>query len=145
MDNPKVEVSRASSDTRTVKASTPPTPRCLVQPTPYPMKNHALIAVLLLLVPAVSVTAADASANWEEQCAKCHGADGKGQTKMGKKLKIRDYTDAAVQSAFTDEEALKALKEGVKDKGGKQVMKAVEGLSEDDLKALVQHVRSLKA
>ena len=109
------------------------------------MKNHVLIAALLCLVPAIPLSAAEASANWDEQCAKCHGADGKGQTKMGKKLKIRDYTDAAVQAAFTDEEALQALTEGVKDKGGKQLMKAVEGLSEDELKALVQHVRSLKA
>lgn len=109
------------------------------------MKNHVLIAVLSFLVSAVTVSAAGASTNWEELCAKCHGADGKGQTKMGKKLKIRDYTDAAVQGSFTDEEALKALKEGVKDKGGKQLMKAVEDLAEADLKELVQHVRSLKS
>jgi cytochrome c6 len=109
------------------------------------MKNHALIAAMLLLASAVTVSAAGASTNWEELCAKCHGADGKGQTKMGKKLKIRDYTDAAVQGKFTDEDALKALKEGLKDGSGKQLMKPVEGLSDDDLKALVQHVRSLKA
>ena len=109
------------------------------------MKNQALIAALLLLASAVTVSAAGASTNWEELCAKCHGADGKGQTKMGKKLKIRDYTDAAVQGAFTDEEALKALKEGLKDNKGKLRMKPVEGLSDDDLKALVQHMRSLKA
>lgn len=111
------------------------------------MKSHTkvIVASITFLVGSALGFAAPAAENWDNHCAKCHGADGKGQTKMGKKLKIRDYTDAAVQSKFTDEEALKALKEGVKDKGGKQLMKAVEGLSEDDLKALVQHVRSLKA
>lgn len=88
--------------------------------------------------------AADAATNWTDNCAKCHGADGKGGTKMGKKLNIADLTDAKVQAGFTDEDALKAMKEGVKDKSGKVAMKPIEGLSEDDMKALVPYVRSLK-
>lgn len=93
---------------------------------------------------AVASFAADAAGNWTEHCAKCHGATGKGDTKMGKKLGIRDLTDAAVQSKFTDDAAIKAMKEGVKDKDGKQSMKPVEGLSDGDMKALVGYVRSLK-
>ncbi len=88
--------------------------------------------------------AADAATNWTDNCAKCHGADGKGGTKMGKKLNIADLTDAKVQAGFTDDDALKAMKEGVKDKNGKVAMKPIEGLSEDDMKALVPYVRSLK-
>lgn len=88
--------------------------------------------------------AADAASNWTDRCAKCHGADGKGDTKMGKKLSIADLTDAKVQAGFTDEDATKAIKEGVKDKSGKVTMKAIEGLTDDEVKALVQHVRSLK-
>ena len=109
------------------------------------MKKHHLLTAVLFLAAASSAAAAEAKANWDDNCAKCHGADGKGQTKMGKKLSIRDYTDAKVQATFTDEEALKALKEGVKDKEGKLRMKPVEELSADDMKALVQFVRSLKA
>lgn len=105
---------------------------------------HVLAAVSSLsLVCAAS--AADSKANWDEHCAKCHGVDGKGQTKMGKKLSIRDYTDAKVQGEFTDAEALKAIVEGVKGKDGKVRMQPAEELSEDDKKALVQFVRSLKA
>ena len=63
---------------------------------------------------------------------------------MGQKLGIKDFTDAKVQADLKDEEAFKAIKEGVKDKDGKTQMKAVEGLSDDEIKALVQHVRSFK-
>ncbi len=109
------------------------------------MKMLRILAALGGLSLACSAGAADSKANWEEHCAKCHGVDGKGQTKMGKKLGIRDYTDAKVQGAFTDDEALKALKEGVKGKDGKLRMQPAEELSGDDLKAMVQFIRSLKA
>ena len=82
-------------------------------------------------------------AKFEEQCAKCHGPDGKGDTKMGKKLEIKDFTDAKVQASFKDEELLKAIKEGVKD-GEKTRMKAAEGLSDEEIKALVTYVRAFK-
>jgi cytochrome c553 len=108
------------------------------------MKTQTLIATLVLLGATSAAAAADAAANWGEHCAKCHGVDGKGLTKMGKKLSIRDYTNATVQSSFTDEEALQTLKEGKKDKNGKLLMKPVEGLPEDELKAMVQFVRTLK-
>lgn len=92
----------------------------------------------------VASYAADAKENWEKSCAKCHGADGKGQTKMGQKLGIKDYTDAKVQAELKDDAAFKAIKEGLKDKDGKTLMKPVEGLSDDDTKALVKHVREFK-
>lgn len=109
------------------------------------MKMLQILAALGGLSLACTVGAADSRANWEEHCAKCHGADGKGQTKMGKKLGIRDYTDAKAQAEFTDEQALKALKEGVKGKDGKVRMQPAEELSEEDMKALVQFVRAFKA
>jgi cytochrome c553 len=86
---------------------------------------------------------ADADANWDKTCKKCHGADGKGATPMGKKMEIKDLTDAKYQGTFTDEQATKAIKEGIKD-GDKTKMKAAEGLSDDDIKALVAKVRAYK-
>lgn len=80
---------------------------------------------------------------WNKDCAKCHGEDGKGKTKMGEKLGVKDYSDAKVQEKLKDEEMAKAIKEGVKD-GEKTKMKAFGDLSEADVKALVAHVRSLK-
>lgn len=109
------------------------------------MKRKLLLTALLSLGVVTVSFAADAKANWEEHCAKCHGAEGKGDTKMGKKLHIQDYTDAAVQAKFTDEEAYKAIKEGRKDANGKTLMKAIEELSDDEAKAMVQYVRSLKS
>ncbi len=46
--------------------------------------------------------------------------------------------------AAGDEAALKAMKEGLTDKAGKVTMKAVEGLTADDMTALVKYVRTLK-
>jgi cytochrome c553 len=111
------------------------------------MKTSRFVAVSFVLSIAgatLAALAADAAGNWTEHCAKCHGPDGKGQTKMGKKLGLRDLSDAAVQAKFSDEQALKAIKSGVKDDKGKVTMKAVEGLSDDEIKALVAHVRTLK-
>lgn len=107
------------------------------------MKNIALIALVLVL-PSTLVFAGDAKALYEKDCAKCHGSDGKGETKMGKKLGARDYTDPKVQEALTDEAAFKATKEGLKDKEDKVLMKPTEGTSDDDIKALVSYMRTFK-
>ncbi|MCX8091821.1 MAG: cytochrome c [Verrucomicrobiae bacterium] len=108
------------------------------------MKKLLAAAMALGFAAALSASAADAKENWEKHCAKCHGADGKGQTKMGQKLGVKDYTDPKVQEGFTDEQAFKAIKEGLKDKEGKTLMKAAEGLSDDEIKALVKFVREFK-
>src|SRR5262245_21099644 len=109
-----------------------------------PMKKTIIISIAALAAAIVTASAADVKENWEKGCAKCHGPDGKGQTKMGQKLGIKDYTDAKVQSDFKDDEAFKAVKEGLKDKDGKILMKPAEGVNDDDIKALIQHVRSFK-
>src|ERR1051325_2712710 len=97
------------------------------------MKKYVVPALLFIGAPFIAVVtgfAADPSANWSEHCAKCHGENGKGDTKMGKKLSIADLTDSNIQGKFTDEEAVKAMKEGVKDKEGKLSMKPIENLSD---------------
>lgn len=108
------------------------------------MKKLITVAIAALGLTALSASAADGKALYEEHCAKCHGADGKGNTKMGQKLGAKDYTDAKVQAELKDDAAVKAIKEGVKDKDGKVVMKPAEGLSDEEIKALVAHMRSFK-
>jgi cytochrome c6 len=108
------------------------------------MKKIIAIAVMVGFAAALTASAADAKENWGKICAKCHGEDGKGQTKMGQKMGIKDYSDAKVQEALTDAAATKAIKEGVTDKDGKVQMKPTEGLTDDEIKALVQHLRSFK-
>jgi len=113
------------------------------------MKKMLLLVTMLGLATALSAKAADAKENWENLCAKCHGAEGKGDTKMGQKLGAKDFTDAKVQAEIKDEAAAKAIKDGIKDADGKTKMKAfVTGadapLSDDQVKALVAYVRGLK-
>jgi mono/diheme cytochrome c family protein len=108
------------------------------------MRKIVLLITVCLAAGALTARAADAKENWEKQCQKCHGADGKGETAMGKKLKIKDYTDAKVQGAMKDEEIVKMIKEGKKE-GDKTLMKAyAEVLSEAEIKDLLAYVRKLK-
>ena len=108
------------------------------------MKKLMVIVIGLATAGLLSARAGDVKENWEKTCSKCHGPDGKGQTKMGQKLGIKDYSDSKVQDGFKDEEAFKAVKEGLKDKEGKTLMKPAEGLSDDEIKALVGQMRSFK-
>lgn len=107
------------------------------------MKKMILLAAMLGLAAALSAKAADAKENWDTHCAKCHGAEGKGDTKMGQKLGCKDLTDAKVQADLKDDAATKAIKEGLKSEDGKTLMKPFE-LSDDEIKALVAYVRTLK-
>jgi mono/diheme cytochrome c family protein len=108
------------------------------------MKKLIIVSMALLIAGAVTVRAADAKENWEKNCTKCHGPDGKGKTKMGEKLGIKDYTDAKVQDDLKDDAMTKAIKDGVKD-GEKTKMKGFgDVLSDDEIKALVKYVRDFK-
>ena len=108
------------------------------------MKKLVVVTLALLVAGAVSLRAAEAKENYEKNCLKCHGEDGKGKTKMGEKLGVKDYTDAKVQEKMKDEEMTKAIKEGVT-KEDKKVMKSfAETLSADEIKALVKYVRDFK-
>ena len=109
-----------------------------------PMKKLLAIGLTVFAASAVSALAADGKASFESNCAKCHGTDGKGQTKMGQKLGAKDYTDPKVQDALKDDAAFKAIKEGVKADDGKTLMKPAEGMSDDDIKALVAYMRTFK-
>jgi cytochrome c6 len=108
------------------------------------MKAIVSIVISLFAASAVSLHAADAKANWDANCAQCHGKTGNADTKMGKTLNAKDLTDAKVQAAFTDAKATQSIKEGVKE-NGKTTMKAFGGkLTDDEIKALVAYVRTLK-
>jgi cytochrome c553 len=118
-------------------------------PIEYQNQIHAmkvtkiLLTTLALAATTAALSAADANENWDKNCKKCHGDDGTGQTAMGKKLELKDFTDAKYQDTFKDADAIKAIKEGIKD-GDKTKMKAAEGLTDDEIKALVAKVRSFK-
>lgn len=110
------------------------------------ISSKALLFGGPLLAVAVLSFAAPVAENWENHCAKCHGADGKGQTKAGRKLQVVDYTDAAVQAKMKDDEMIKVTAEGAKDKNGKERMKAYKDeLSAEEIKELVAYIRKFKS
>jgi mono/diheme cytochrome c family protein len=108
------------------------------------MKKLFMLSIAAMALATLSARAGDAKSLYDQSCAKCHGADGKGDTKIGKVLGVKDYSDAAVQDALKDDAAFKSIKEGLKSKDGKTAMKPAEGISDDDIKALVAYMRTFK-
>ena len=108
------------------------------------MKTPIILTISVLIAAPLSGRAADPKTNWANNCAQCHGPNGKGDTKMGKMLGAMDLTDARKQASFSDAQAAAAIKEGIK-QNGKTTMKAFGGkLTDDEIKALVTYVRTLK-
>ena len=107
--------------------------------------KHILFAAPVVI--GAALYAAPVAENWENHCAKCHGADGKGQTKAGRKLNAKDYTAAKVQAEMKDADMIKATADGVTDaKSGKEKMKAYKDeLSPAEIKELVAYIRKFKA
>jgi mono/diheme cytochrome c family protein len=89
-------------------------------------------------VPPGIVAVADGKAVFMKKCKKCHGEDGKAQTKMGKKHKIPDMTTQTT----TRDEVRKVVVEGVKDTKMKSFSKK---LTAEEIDAVTDFVRSLRA
>jgi len=103
----------------------------------------ALLAAALLAGASIAA-AAPAAENWDNHCAKCHGPDGAGGTKMGRKLHVKDYTDATVQAALKDEDMAKAIKDGVTEDGHERMKGFKDDLSDADITDLVAYIRKMK-
>lgn len=107
------------------------------------MKNSQwflVIAAALVLATGIIMAdpAADGAALFKAKCVMCHGADGSGDTTMGKKLAVRDLRSEDVQKQ-TDEQLMDIVSKG------KNKMPAYgEKVSADELKLLVAHLRTLK-
>jgi len=79
---------------------------------------------------------------WDKECAKCHGKDGAGKTKIGRKLDVLDYTDPEVQAKFKVEHHYKNITEGV-EKDGKTRMKAYKDkYKEQEILNLIAYIRT---
>jgi cytochrome c553 len=108
--------------------------------------KSTIITTALLLLLTATTQADDTKALYEKTCASCHGKDGRGQTTMGRKVGVKDYTDAKVQTELTDDKAMKTINEGIKDDKGKVLMKPyADALSADQIKSLVAYLRTFKA
>ena len=104
-----------------------------------------IFAGALIAAGAAIALAAPVAENWENHRAKCHGADGKGQTKAGKKLNVKDYTDAKVQADMKDEDMIKATADGVFEKGKERMKAYKDELSAAEIKELVAYIRKFKS
>ncbi len=104
---------------------------------------RSVLAVLLLIVPVLSLTpstraADDPAALFKAKCATCHAADGSGNSATGKALSAPDLRSDDVQKQ-TDAQLIDSTTNG---KGKK--MPAYKGkLTDDQIKELVGYIREL--
>ena len=96
------------------------------------------LSFLLCSLPAIA-THADVEKNWNKNCKKCHGDTGAGDTNIGEKLEIKDYTDAASLAEFSDEDLFVMTKDGVPDTKMRGYEKK---LSDEEIQGLVEYMRS---
>ena len=95
-----------------------------------------LAAVVMLGMSKFSV-AQEAADLYKTKCVSCHGADGKGDTAVGKKLGVRDFHAPEVTKE-SDDELFDITKKG------KNKMPGYDGkLTDDQIKALVKFIKSL--
>ena len=100
------------------------------------------LILLSLLATVAGAAAPSAVESFERHCAKCHGKDGKCQTRLGKRSGAPDFTDQARQAKLTDEDAFKGIKFGRRNAKGEERMDAFGGdLSDAEITALVTYVR----
>jgi len=105
------------------------------------MKHVLKVALGLLAFAMVFSTwsLADSGADtFKGKCAMCHGADGKGDTSMGKTLKLRDLGSADVQGQ-SDADLTNTVT------NGKGKMPKYDGkLTKDQITDVVKFIRTLK-
>ena len=96
-----------------------------------------LIVTIGILCGATAAEPATSADNFKAECAMCHGADGSGNTPLGKNLKIPDLRSADVQK-MSDKELAAIIA------NGKPPMPAFgKTLSAGDIQQLVSYLRSI--
>lgn len=73
---------------------------------------------------------------FKEKCARCHGADGRGQTVVGGMLDVPDFTDKAWWNDIEDDRLMESVRNG---KGG--MPKFGKKLTAEQIALLVSYVR----
>jgi mono/diheme cytochrome c family protein len=114
------------------------------------MKMTWRVAVLVVGISSAAAFAGPAvdkktERTWKAKCASCHGADGKGDTEQGKKMKVKDMTTAEWQKAVNDEQLKKSMIDGIKTEkdGVKQEMESYKDtLTPEQMDGLVKYVRT---
>lgn len=82
----------------------------------------------------------DARALFNENCARCHGTDGRAKTFHGRLVGAQNLTDPKFQAEISNQEIVHAIQTGPK------AMPAFEKkLSESEIEALAVYVRTFKS
>ena len=99
----------------------------------------ALVVLSVTFVLSRWTFAADAGADaYKAKCASCHGAEGKGDTVIGKSMKLKDLRSDEVQKQ-SDADLTTVITKGQKP------MPAYEGkLTPEQTAAVVKFIRALK-
>src|SRR5215831_4955227 len=93
---------------------------------------------LVLSTSGLAIAQDDPAALYKSKCQVCHGPDGKGDTPAGKKVGVKDFHSPEVAKA-SDTELFAITKKG------KEKMPPYDGkLTDDQIKALIKYIRSLK-
>jgi len=100
--------------------------------------SFALVLFIASALAQGQAEAVDGAALYKKRCSMCHGPEGKGFSAN----KTPDFTSSEWQKAHTDEVITGVIKDGKK---GTPMPAFGSKLSEDEVKAVVGHLRSLGA
>lgn len=102
------------------------------------MKRIVVLSLLLFTTLAAFADAAGAKLYRQKACHGCHGADGSGNTPIGKSVGARDLRSEEVQKQ-SDEALAAVITEG---RGKMPSFKS--SLSPQQIRLVIAHIRSLK-
>ena len=111
----------------------------------------AIAALALISTTARAADLAAAASSYKDTCAKCHGAEGKGDGPKAAELKDNgklvasgDLSDCAKMAKVTDDDMFKELKEGGVSVGKSKFMTPYgDAMEDDEIKSMVAYVRTL--
>jgi cytochrome c553 len=98
----------------------------------------AVLAITAILFLPLAM-AQDGETLYINQCAKCHGNDGRGKTNAAQKMKVIDLRSEYVQKQ-SDDELFSSIAHGVHHKDYPHAF-AHRGLSDMQIMKLVAHIR----
>jgi mono/diheme cytochrome c family protein len=102
------------------------------------MVQAALLCFALLIMCPSQARSEGGESLYKTKCVACHGADGKGETAIGKTNKLRDFASADVQKQSDDELS------GVISAGKGKMPAYGKSLKAEQIKDLVGYIRTFK-
>jgi mono/diheme cytochrome c family protein len=117
------------------------------------VKSWWTLGVVVAIAALVGIAAAGAAGNvargkekYQELCAVCHGATGKGDgpAAAGLQTKPRNHTDATYMTKLKDQQVFDFIKKGGQAMGKSPLMPAWESqLRDEQIRDLVAYIRTL--